>query len=445
MSYLKAIRYRIQNRMEDIVRQHLINVIGMFCLLLFYVCPVRRIRYKFLMLSHRLTYAKSAQNQVLKHLPTLSEFALDFIPASNNVWEHVNQSRNITLKAPRIDNEGKVVEKGVLLIKFSTTFQYYLQHVDCAALQEYFILVLEPSWAGYCLPEILGWTTLPDPIVIESSEKRDRDFIASLNSNLIPVDFGSSDWVDHRLFHAAKSANPKYDAIYISNFNSIKRNHVFLKALRQLKSQCPDFRAALVCNAWGETKDNLYTLVEAYGLKGMLSVYEALSQAQLNDLLNQSKVNLLLSLKEGSNRSIFEALFTDTPGIVLKNNIGMNKNYINSQTGQLIDEHDLVNTLLHFREHWQDYHPRKWALAHISVEQTRIKLEAQLVHISKQMNWPWTSGTELKVNTPEVAYFDATVADHYPKGMSIFEAFKKGSTSNNRQAVMQAMFNTPRM
>lgn len=70
-------------------------------------------------------------------------------------------------------------------------------------------------------------------------------------------------------------------------------------------------------------------------------------------------MNILLSLKEGSNRAIFEGFFANTPAIVLKSNIGVNKSYINEQTGRLIREDELPEALVEFRSSFSRYSPRK--------------------------------------------------------------------------------------
>lgn len=434
--FLKAWYFITRNKLEDISRRHLVKPVAVCLYLLarFTRNPLKR--YKMLFLAHRLSYFGFVESLIVEELDNIKLHVIDLIPNDNEVWDHLNQNRNIVLKAPRFER-GVVTEKGVLLIKFSTTFQYYLKHVDCAKLQSYFQIVLEPSWAGYCLPEIIGWTNFDEPIVIECSEIKDFQFIQRINSNLVPVRFGSSDWVDHRVFNYSKKQPPKYDAIYVSNYMPIKRNHIFLKALSKIKKQ--EFRAALVCNAWGDTKENVRVLYDYYKLEGKLDIYEALTQTELNELLADSKVNLLLSLKEGSNRSIFEAFFTNTPGIVLAENIGVNKNYINEKTGKLINERDLVDTLLFFSKHWQNFEPREWAMENISTYKTKEKLDDALQAICQERNQPWTEGTYLKVNKPESRYYDDELTDKMPHGSIIFAIFRKNSPLDTIQ-MLKSLF-----
>lgn len=309
------------------------------------------------------------------------------------------KKRTLILKAPVLMNE-RVCEKGVILITFTTTFPYYLNHVDCSALTKLYTIVLEPSTAGYCLPEILSWGAFEGAVIVESSEKRDYDFIADLDNNLLPVEFGASDWVDYRIFKPL-GLEKVYDSIYVANYNNWKRIHVYLKAIAGILKKGIDYHPLLVCGHWGEDKDNLYQLIKYYNLEKTLTVFEGVSQAEVNTLLNKSKVNILLSLKEGSNRSIFEGFFSGTPGIVLEKNIGVNKSYINDRTGILIDEADLLDELIRFKGTWSDYDTVKWAHENISPDVTTAKLNNILKGIAVADGEQWTVDVAVKVNSPE--------------------------------------------
>ncbi len=116
-------------------------------------------------------------------------------------------------------------------------------------------------------------------------------------------------------------------------------------------------------------------LIDLYGVRKHLDIYQSLPPPEVNRVLNQSKVNLILSLREGANKSVFEGFFADVLGIVLRHNIGINKSHINEYTGRLIDERELPQVLLWFREHYRDFRPREWAMQNISPHATTAKLE----------------------------------------------------------------------
>lgn len=376
------------------------------------------------MLAHRIHPSRYVESYILRRQNVILDISKTMIVPDRVVPDSISRRRAIVLKKPRFSAENNLIEKGVLLIKFSTTFKFFLKNIDCEKLLQYFQIVLEPSWAGYCLPEIIGWTKFDDNIVIECSELQDYNFIKGLNSNLVPVRFGSSDWVDHRIFFPEKREK-KYDVIYISNYNSIKRNHAYLKAVKNIKK--PNFKAALVCNSWGECKQNVKTLIDYYGISNKLDLFEALNQKELNELLNQSKINVLLSLKEGSNRSIFESMFTGIPGIVLEENIGVNKHYVNEHTGRLVKSRNLEKEILNLAETHSNFNPRDWVFENISIFATKEKLDTILREEAIKAGFEWTSGTLLKVNSPEANYFEADLAQKMPTAIEICDLFGFGA------------------
>lgn len=338
--------------------------------------------------------------------------------------------RSIVLKKPTVGS-GKI-EKGVLLITFTEAFPFYEQYVDCEQLLKIFYVVLEPSWAGYCNPNILFWMKYAQhPIVIQATEQKDYSFISSLRSNLVPVDFGASDWVDHRIFHSIPGAEKQFDVIYVCTYKPIKRHHALFNAIRKIND--PSYKAALVCVSWGGTRSEIENLIDHYKIRDNITVYENCAPQRVNELLNRSKVNVLLSLKEGSNRSIFEGFFSNVPCIVLKNNIGINKNYINAMTGRLIEEKELKEALLYFRTRWHEYNPRDWALRNISPLVTTKKLSTCLQEVAQGRGEPWTYEIVPKVNSPEVQYFNLADKLTLPDSRTVISQFFKASEGEDRK------------
>lgn len=340
--------------------------------------------------------------------------------------------RAIILKTPAFGDDGRA-RKGVLLITFTDTLAFFCHQVDCERLLQYFHVVLEPSWSGYCDPNILFWTRFPaHPVVVQATERKDRDFMTSLRSNLVPVDFGASDWVDFRLFRPVPGTPKDFDAVYVTNYNPIKRHHVLFRAIKRIGD--PAYRAALAFGKWGDARKDMEALVDYYGVRRNVTLLDGLSPEGVNDLLNRSKVNVLLSRKEGSNRSIFEGFFANVPGIVLRGNIGVNKDYINDQTGQLVDERKLPDALLDFRHNWARYTPLEWASRNISPIVTTRKLEDCLARLSRQAGEPWSGGLVPKVNAPEAQYFSPEDAAAMPDPASVLGLFLKSNTEGLRTA-----------
>lgn len=400
--YFKFLAFKWFSR--DLALRYGVKLMGGVFMMLYFLLHLfsKNIAYRCLLKASRYSHSNIASKEIARNLNDMTPVIDELLKTENAKYMRYPVERSIVLKNPAL-LDGNIVSKGILLIKFTDTFAYFCTETNNNELLKYFNIILEPSWAGYALPEILYWSRLNGgKVLIESSEIKDFELIAGLNSILRPVSFGSSDWVDFRVFKPL-GLDKIYDSIYVANFNFIKRHHVYFKALKTLKGT--GYRAALVCGRWGDNKNEIEALINHYGIKDMLDIHIGLSQAELNTLLNQSKVNLLMSLKEGSNRSIFEGLFAGVPGIILNNNIGVNKTYINQFTGMQIDEKDLSDALLHFKEKWTDYDCNAWVTKNISpIETTKNMLKA--FSDDNAVSDKECKNTAVKVNIPEARYIN---------------------------------------
>lgn len=321
--------------------------------------------------------------------------------------------RSLVLKAPVCRDDE--VEKGVLLV--AGHFRELICLLDVEKLLKDYWLVLEPGSAGYAEPSILYLANFPQhPILVMSPAVEDRRFLSELGSNLIPIDLGASDWVNPAIFRPLPDVNKEYDAIMVAYWGRLKRHHVLFRAMRALRDKT--FRVALVGFPWDEgNMEKIRKLASWYGVEEQIDFYEKLEPSGVNEVLNRSKVNLLLSLKEGANRTLFEGMFANVPAILLKNNIGVNKEHIvEGVTGCLVTERELPSRLQWFRAHYMEYSPREWAMKHISPEVSTSRLNAILKDLALSSGEPWTADIVAKCNAPEPMYYpDATVAKKLPK------------------------------
>jgi hypothetical protein len=311
----------------------------------------------------------------------------------------------IVLKAPRSEND-RVVEKGVLVLKNTERMDTLRRTLAMASLLEHYTLILEPSWSGYANPKLLAFCVFRDhPIVVMSPCRPDHQFLERLKSNLRPVPTGASDWVDPRVFRPLDGQGKRFDAVMVARWTLLKRHHLLLRALKRIGD--PSYRVALVAsNIPGDTdRSAILSMIDDYGLAGQVEVFEDLEPAGVNEILNQSKVNLLLSRQEGSNRSLFEGFFAGVPGLAFANNLGIPLTHFTPLTGRLIAEHEFPDALLYFREHWAEFDPRPWALANIAPEVTTARLNVVLSQLARQRCEPWTRGIVCKSNRPEMCYY----------------------------------------
>jgi glycosyltransferase involved in cell wall biosynthesis len=392
-----------------------------------FLAPARRILFlagcntialKMTMLEHRLTSRKDLTAEIRARLPQVLGQAAELMNISSGN-QNLHMRRALILRPPDITSD--IIKKGVFLITFTETFQFFHASIDVEKLLRYFRIVLEPSWSGYCLPEILLWTRYHDPIIVQSSEVRDREFLKALGTCLVPTSIGASDWVDHRIFYPLNL--PKdYDVIYVANLSPIKRVHVYLRSLKYMMSRGLPIRPALVLSSWGGIQSTFQELLDLYGLSGRIEVFMNLSQPELNRVLNRAKVSVLLSKKEGSNRTLFESMFADVPVLLLRDNIGVNKDYINQHTGFLVSEKELPEAIRRIGSMTEPLSPRRWAMANIAPEVTTRKLEALLAEQPSQ-DQVSTAPLWVKVNSPEAIYMDPTVWRLVPDIARVLDCF----------------------
>jgi glycosyltransferase involved in cell wall biosynthesis len=311
--------------------------------------------------------------------------------------------RTVVISDPVIKN-GRVVRKGVLLVSFTETCGLLLASVDRSKLARLFHLVLEPSWAGYADPGILGWLNYPEPVIVQASEKRDRELLSSLSSNLVPVGYGAGDWILPSDWPESLYRDTRFDSLCVANYGWWKRVHAFVRATAEANAINRGHKAALVLGRLGKslaTEKRLRSVIKAYGAESLITVFEALQRDELNEIYFSSRVLVFPSLKEGSSRVIYEAMCRDVPVIILSNNVGVNKEHINSHTGWIVPETHLGRELANAsRARASQLQPREWFLSHLGPERTTEKLKCDLHRLFPHEDWA-NVPLRVKANTPE--------------------------------------------
>jgi len=303
--------------------------------------------------------------------------------------------RSIILSLPCIA-EGSI-KKGVLLISFTTTLPFYLEHRQFATLDKFFVFVLEPSWAGYADPLILAFLLKATHCVVQASEESDRVLINTLFPDVRAITIGASDWVNPAVFRPMDTEK-KYDSIYVANLNPIKRVFRFLEAIDRIRKDFPDYKACLICAGWGGTSSAISEYISKRKLQNNIEFIPGLPRNELVKAVDASKTNILLSFKEGSNRSLFESMFANVPVICIHENVGVNKSYINEYTGLLVSDSALEIALVGMHGGWSQFEPRSWALSNIAPEPTTRKYGS----FCNLQLW-------VKSNDPEVIYLDSPI------------------------------------
>jgi len=356
------------------------------------------------MLAIRLYPSNSAMKFLSFKSEQVNNLLSELVSKENDIREAAARTIIIAWPTKKPD---KSISKGILIITFTKTNAVFFHTIDVNLLSEYFHIVLEPSWAGYMDPDILFWGyTLKIPVFVQATEIRDRVCLNNIMPRMIPLNFGASDWVDYRVFHPEKNPEKTYDSAYVANNNPIKRVYRYLWAVKKIiDSGDKEYKALLICAGWGGENKKILNYISALRLKENCEIHFSLQREELVRMLRKAKTNVLLSYKEGSNRSLFESMFCNTPVIALSENIGMNKSYINENTGLLVSDAFIEEALVHMKNNWRQYSPRKWAMNNISPEKTTSKLiDTIIMHTgNNDLN---LKNIFIKTNNPEANYID---------------------------------------
>lgn len=339
-------------------------------------------------------------------------------------------SRLIILSSPE---QGK---RGVIAVKYTNYFKYLPAIFDIERLCNDYVLVLEPSSCGYFDEDLLCLMDGRTPIVVQTPEVVDHEFLKKLNTNLIPIDLGANCWTDYRVFYPLKDSAKTYDIIMVSLWADVKRHYHLFEALSK-SSKKHKIKVVLVGVPWPKTLQDIERLAEYYGVSDCIEYFQHLAQSEINELLNKSKVYLLLSKKEGVNKALTEAHFANVPGFLLSGyNFGYWYPYMNEKTGGFIEPSRLTNfidniddLLLH-----SQFSPREWVAGHMSPETSVDKLKNKMKEIEITRNIEVNKELELKINNPDYDYIDqrcwATYSPYYKKLPSYFrQSFRDAITS----------------
>lgn len=323
------------------------------------------------------------------------------------------KSRAIVLK-PSTDGE-----KGVLLLDYSFSFALFARLFDVEAVAKRYHLVLEPSWCGFCTPEILYYAQFEFPVFVLSGEPRDTRFLQGIGTNLVPVPIAGNWWVDHRVFRPLPDVRKDADVIMVAAWARYKAHDEVFAALGQLVRDGHRPRTLLVGYPGDLGRDEILRLADAAGIGDLIEVHESLTPPEVNAQLNRARVNLLWSRKEGFNRAIIEGMFAGVPCILRGgHNFGHTYPYINPMTGVFATPDTLAPRLVEMIRTAHLFAPREWVEPMMSCQRATELLSAAIRQWAIGHGERWTTGLVAKtVSLHNMEYWDradeAQFADDY--------------------------------
>jgi glycosyltransferase involved in cell wall biosynthesis len=285
-------------------------------------------------------------------------------------------------------------ERGVLVIDYTYTFPILARYFDLDRLCQRFYIVLEPSWVGFCTPEILVYSRLREPVFFETNEPVDIQFLSRVSKNFVHVQAQGNCWVDHRIFRPAEGVAKDVDVSMVSAWADYKRHAGVFAALARLRRQGTKLRTLLIGYAGDGTltRDDVARQARYFGVADQVELQENLATEEVTRQLSRSKVHVLWSRREGFNRAIIEAMLTGVPAILRAgHNYGQHYPYINPQTGSFADESTLPSVLLHMTEHHHHYDPRGWVMANMTPQIATARLNETVKQVALSRGESWSS------------------------------------------------------
>jgi glycosyltransferase involved in cell wall biosynthesis len=316
-------------------------------------------------------------------------------------------------------------ERGVIMLMYSEAILAAAAVYDLGALASRYMFVLEPSWWGYQDARFLLYLGSDLDVLIQSPRRADFEFVADLQTNLVPVRVGAGEWGDPSVFRPrAADQAATYDAVMVAAWDPLKRHEVFFRAaVRFQREHGRRLRIALVGYDLGWNREAIEKLLRHYDLDRDSDIFENIPHAEVARIVADSKLSLLLSQREGANRAIYESMFCGTPVIVYRHQCGVNLDHINDATGLLADEDELSEAINYLLDHHGDFEPRGWALANVGYLNANNQINASLSELARRRGLPWTRDIAAKKSAPNLRYAQAGLYREFAADYEALEAY----------------------
>jgi glycosyltransferase involved in cell wall biosynthesis len=300
-------------------------------------------------------------------------------------------------------------ERGVIMLMYSEAILATAAIYDLGSLASRYMFVIEPSWWGYQDARFLLYLGSDLDVLVQSPRRADFEFVADLETNLVPVRVGAGEWGDPSVFlPRAVGQEATYDAVMVAAWDPLKRHEVFFRAAVRFKhEQGRPLRMALVGYNLGWNREVIERLLGQYDLERDCAIFENIPHAEVARIVADSKVSLLLSHREGANRAIYESMFCGTPIIVYRHQCGVNLDHVNAATGLLADEDELAEAIKRVLEHPEDFDPRAWAMENAGYANANKKINRALSEMADERGLPWTKNIAAKKSAPNLRYAEA--------------------------------------
>jgi glycosyltransferase involved in cell wall biosynthesis len=238
--------------------------------------------------------------------------------------------------------------KGILTIAYNYAIPSFMYLFDYEKIMERYHLVLEPSTARFLMPEILICDELKHPVYVQAGEPRDAQFLTRFSKSLIPIPIAANWWLNTNIFNDEVKISKDIDILMVSSFNKLKRHKVLFKALKKLKNKDIKLNVVLIGYVGGElTKIDLEKMACDAGIQDQITVIENIGPEEVAQYYRRSKINVLLSKREGSSRIIIEGMHCGVPILLREGfNFGYKYPFITKESGMYFKDDTLDESIV---------------------------------------------------------------------------------------------------
>ena len=227
--------------------------------------------------------------------------------------------------------------------------------------------------------------------------------------------------MDTNVFKPIPGLVKDFDVVMVAAFAPWKRHATLFQAMRKLRPR--RVRVALIGNQWEWTRAQFDEHIHRCGVEEDCTVFQGIAPEQVNEILNRSKVNVLLTKIEGGNRALFGSIVGERTERCLQTHPGPRHADINPLTGVFADDVELADVLVQAIENYKTFQPREWYLKNSGYKNSSQKLNETLRRLALERGEHWTRDIVEKVNRPDAEYADKADAATLRRAWSDFEKF----------------------
>lgn len=323
--------------------------------------------------------------------------------------EHPDPERQgdlVVLKSP----DDATGERGVLLVMYHEGIEAMAAVFDLGALAGRWQFVLETSNWGAQDGRFLPWIGADVDALVMAPRAEDFAFFERLGTNLVPIRVGSGEWVDPAVFVPKPADEPfLHDVVMVASWDPLKRHATLFDALATLAARGRRLSVCLIGVPGVFTKETVAAMAAERGLAGQLTIHERIPHAEVARLVARSRVSVLLSRQEGSNRAVYESLFVGTPAVVFADHKGIDLAHVNARTGRLARDEELADALAAVIDGRDRFDPAAYAREELGYANAARKVNDALKRLAAAKGRPFTRDLVAKRNAPNLRYVEPGV------------------------------------